>query len=627
MAYMAKGAVRSIKNFSKGYSDIQAKVRTATSNDAWGPSGTAMDEIAQATYSHHEFIEIMEMIDKRLNDHDYCLHVGSENVVLYAKDNLYIVKTLREFQFVDEYGKDQGANVRQKAKDITNLLLDDERLKAERRSRATMRDRLSGRNEPDIPLSFDRGISEDYDQPGYFDDSAQYQRAIEESKRSAQEHEKKLKESLQEQQELEKAIQLSKDEEEKRKKATEAARQESNLLQFDTGFNETQFGQQHQQQQQQQQQVDLFNEQLSNNQFSQFANSTPGQQQYDLFTLENQQNQQDFNSYNQTGFSTNPYQQQLLQLQLQQQQNNSFQQQFLQQQQSASTTTVGSNNPFGPFTGQQQSFGSNSAFGSTVGNQPTFNNDSLQLQSQQNAFTTPTFNLGFDSTFGNGHQSSTGFQNQSNQQNQSLQQQTLKPQDEKHSKLNSLLAMRGDGLDTFGNTGDLRVPAGTGFSTAPLRSNSTSSIGSSAISQANPFYKNELTNNLNAPYLGTFSSSQPNLSLSSQNNANSDLYSNYSGSTNFSSTLSQPGSPFSANSYATNNSLIDFGTKDDRFTNTQTSKNPFQTQQPINSSTNVAPKSLKDLQFEQVSLQQQQQTFNSFGQPQSGGFGRIQFQQ
>lgn len=66
----------------------------------------------------------MDMLDKRLNDKgknwrhvlkalkvlDYCLHEGSENVVVWAKDNIYIIKTLREFQYLDEEGRDQGAN-------------------------------------------------------------------------------------------------------------------------------------------------------------------------------------------------------------------------------------------------------------------------------------------------------------------------------------------------------------------------------------------------------------------------------------------------------------------------------------------------------------------------------------
>ncbi|KAI9228812.1 MAG: epsin 2-like protein, partial [Piptocephalis tieghemiana] len=112
------------KNVTKGYSDIQVKVREATSNDAWGPSGTLMAEIAQATYNHYEFLEVMEMLDKRLNDKgknwrhvfkaltvlDYCIHSGSEHVVRYARENLYIIKTLREFQHLDEDGRDQGQN-------------------------------------------------------------------------------------------------------------------------------------------------------------------------------------------------------------------------------------------------------------------------------------------------------------------------------------------------------------------------------------------------------------------------------------------------------------------------------------------------------------------------------------
>ncbi len=46
-----KSALRVAKNYTKGYSDVQAKVREATSNDPWGPSGTQMNEIAQMTYN------------------------------------------------------------------------------------------------------------------------------------------------------------------------------------------------------------------------------------------------------------------------------------------------------------------------------------------------------------------------------------------------------------------------------------------------------------------------------------------------------------------------------------------------------------------------------------------------
>lgn len=239
--YVVKGALREVKNYTKGYSDIQAKVRQATSNDPWGPSGTMMSEIAQATYNHHEFIEIMEMIDKRLNDSgknwrhvfkaltllDYCLHSGSDNVVAYARENLYVVKTLREFQFIDEEGKDQGANVRQKAKDITALLSDNERLQQERRTRNAMRDRMVGGG-TDSPQRRVGGYSSDG--PGMGDEERDLQRAIEESKRTAQEHERKMRASNED---LRAAMQLS--EREKRDKDQQDLDSRNNFDLFGAG--------------------------------------------------------------------------------------------------------------------------------------------------------------------------------------------------------------------------------------------------------------------------------------------------------------------------------------------------------------------------------------------------------
>ena len=50
MQHLGKGIIRTAKNYTKGYSDVQAKVREATSNDPWGPSGTQMNELAQLSY-------------------------------------------------------------------------------------------------------------------------------------------------------------------------------------------------------------------------------------------------------------------------------------------------------------------------------------------------------------------------------------------------------------------------------------------------------------------------------------------------------------------------------------------------------------------------------------------------
>lgn len=150
---------------------------------------------------------------------DYCLHAGSENVVIYFRDNVYIIKTLKEFQYIDEYGKDQGANVRQKAKDITNLLMDESRLREERRSRASMRDRMGGgrQGESDDLGPLSNPSSGRRRRQSTDDDDIK--RAIEASKRSLLEDEARTKEEN----DLQKAIRLSEEEEAKRRKALEDA--------------------------------------------------------------------------------------------------------------------------------------------------------------------------------------------------------------------------------------------------------------------------------------------------------------------------------------------------------------------------------------------------------------------
>tara|TARA_R110002003_G_scaffold70_3_gene6313 strand:- start:20790 stop:21080 length:291 start_codon:yes stop_codon:yes gene_type:complete len=81
---------------------------------------------ANGCLSSTDFYQVMDMLDKRLNDKgknwrhvlkslkvlDYCLHEGSELVVTWARKNIYIIKTLREFQYIDEEGRDVGQNGR-----------------------------------------------------------------------------------------------------------------------------------------------------------------------------------------------------------------------------------------------------------------------------------------------------------------------------------------------------------------------------------------------------------------------------------------------------------------------------------------------------------------------------------
>ena len=141
---------------------------------------------------------------------DYLLHNGSENVIIYFRDNIYIVKTLKEFQYVDEYSKDQGANVRQKAKDITNLLQDESRLRQNRKNRASMRDRMAGNSRGDLDDGDENQSRRQGDKRNRDDD--EMRKAIEASKRSlAEEQAKKAEDD-----DLARAIKLSEEEEKAR---------------------------------------------------------------------------------------------------------------------------------------------------------------------------------------------------------------------------------------------------------------------------------------------------------------------------------------------------------------------------------------------------------------------------
>ena len=53
-------------NVVMNYSEVEAKVREATNDDAWGPHGQIMQEIAQYTFTYEHFPEVMGMLWKRL---------------------------------------------------------------------------------------------------------------------------------------------------------------------------------------------------------------------------------------------------------------------------------------------------------------------------------------------------------------------------------------------------------------------------------------------------------------------------------------------------------------------------------------------------------------------------------
>ncbi|KAK1147661.1 hypothetical protein N8T08_001005 [Aspergillus melleus] len=502
--------VRSVKNVTKGYSSVQVKVRNATSNDPWGPTGTEMAEIASMTFSSPtDFYEIMDMLDKRLNDKgknwrhvlkslkvlDYCLHEGSELVVTWARKNVYIIKTLREFQYVDEDGRDVGQNVRVAAKELTSLVMDEDRLRSERSDRKLWKTRVSGLDEypgyGNEPTSPRRAERRERRRPANDDEDAEYRLAIEASKYEAEEERKRrAKEAygVDDDEDLAKAIKLSKEEEELRKRELEESNAQSL---FDdtpvqaapaqaTGYNQGY---------QQQGAVDWFGNPINpqqplstgylNNQYAQptgFQSQNTGmpngyangfhqqqqqQQQQQPSVFDQNPYGQSMNNYmqpqatlqpQQTAFSTNnPYGTDVFSQQQQQQQPQQFQQQdnFLspghnnpwaspQPADALKPMQTGSNNPFAART-QFQTRPSTSGPPSlnTLAEERVTN----QFGSQNNQFSSANPIANFQAPAAPAPPRSTPPTN-----------------DPHHNRLNALLAT-GEGQDTFGNVGDLRIPA------------------------------------------------------------------------------------------------------------------------------------------------------------------------
>ncbi|KAF8455876.1 hypothetical protein BGX38DRAFT_1248990 [Terfezia claveryi] len=157
--YDVKAAVRKAQNVVMNYTEMEAKVREATNNEPWGASSTLMQEIANGTYNYQLLNEIMPMIYKRFTEKsaeewrqiykslqllEFLVKNGSEQVIDDARSHISTIKMLRQFHFIDMNGKDQGVNVRNRAKELGELLSDVDRIRAERKKARATKNKYGG---------------------------------------------------------------------------------------------------------------------------------------------------------------------------------------------------------------------------------------------------------------------------------------------------------------------------------------------------------------------------------------------------------------------------------------------------------------------------------------------------
>lgn len=156
-----------VANVVMNYTEIEAKVREATNDDAWGPTGQLMQEIAQNTFTYEHFPEVMGMLWKRML-HDkrnwrriyksllllgYLVKNGSERVVTSAREHIYDLRSLENYTHIDELGRDQGINVRQRTRDLIEFIQDDDKLREERKKAKKAKDKYVGMSSESLGFS------------------------------------------------------------------------------------------------------------------------------------------------------------------------------------------------------------------------------------------------------------------------------------------------------------------------------------------------------------------------------------------------------------------------------------------------------------------------------------------
>ncbi|KAL9687693.1 hypothetical protein QQ045_032100 [Rhodiola kirilowii] len=138
--------------------EIEQKVMDATDNEPWGPHGSALAEIAQATKKYSECQLVMNVLWTRLSETDkdwryvykaltvieYLIANGSERAVDDIIEHTYRIASLSSFEYAEPSGKDMGINVRKKVESIVALLNDKEKIQEARNKAAKTRDKYFG---------------------------------------------------------------------------------------------------------------------------------------------------------------------------------------------------------------------------------------------------------------------------------------------------------------------------------------------------------------------------------------------------------------------------------------------------------------------------------------------------
>ena len=142
----------------KPKTDVEARVYEVLSHKNWGSSSSLMHEIARDTRDMERFHVITRIMWENMENQrpaawrvvfkgltllEFLVKNGAERCVDDARNHGHVLRSLGQFNYY-EGTVDRGVGVREKSKQILEILGDDERIREERQKARKLREKFSG---------------------------------------------------------------------------------------------------------------------------------------------------------------------------------------------------------------------------------------------------------------------------------------------------------------------------------------------------------------------------------------------------------------------------------------------------------------------------------------------------
>lgn len=151
------GAANELRAAYYPRNETERRVFEALSSKNWGASTTLMNDIASDTTDYEKFSIVMKtiwstldvsgkswkQIFKALTLVEFLVKNGAERVIEEARDHTHVIRPLQDFNYY-EGNVDKGSGVREKAKQLLELLSSNESIRTERDKAKRLKDKFIG---------------------------------------------------------------------------------------------------------------------------------------------------------------------------------------------------------------------------------------------------------------------------------------------------------------------------------------------------------------------------------------------------------------------------------------------------------------------------------------------------